>query len=112
MPRSLRAGRRNWLWIAPCLAIAALIAAPRAGRSTAVAIHPTQPNTIFVATSGGGLWSARDFNGNYPTWTPLTETLGSLAVGAFAIDPNAAADGTVTIWLGLGDAFDQQSGVL
>jgi len=109
-------GTRTWRSIGPQAARtefnSTFYKAMDSGRPTAIAMHPTQPNTIFVATSGGGLWSARDFNGNYPTWTPLTDTLGSLAIGAFAINPNAAPDGSVTIWLGLGDAFDQQSGVL
>jgi len=109
-------GTRTWRSVGPQAARTqfngSFYKAMDSGRPTAIAMHPTVPNTIFIATSGGGLWSARDFNSNAPTWTPLTETLGSLAVGAFAIDPNAAPDGSVSIWLGLGDAFDQQSGVL
>ncbi|HEY6910398.1 MAG TPA: hypothetical protein VI356_13560 [Myxococcales bacterium] len=82
------------------------------GRPTAIAVHPGNPNLTFLATSGGGVWVG-DLSGNYPTWQPITDNLGALAVGSIAIDPNFdAATGRVTIWLGLGDAFDQQSGVV
>ncbi len=109
-------GTRTWRSIGPQAARTEFngtyYKAMDSGRPTAIAMHPTDPNTIFLATSGGGLWYAPDFNSNYPTWRPLTETLGSLAIGAFAIDQNVAANGSLTIWLGLGDAFDQQSGVV
>ncbi|MGE5048112.1 MAG: hypothetical protein ACM3PC_06065, partial [Deltaproteobacteria bacterium] len=82
------------------------------GRPTAIAVHPGNPNLTFLATSGGGVWVG-DLSGNYPTWQPITDNLGALAVGAIAIDPNFdTTTGQVTIWLGLGDAFDQQSGVV
>jgi len=109
-------GTRTWRSIGPQAARTefngTFYKAMYSGRPTALAMHPTDSNTVFLATSGGGLWSARDFNSNMPTWTPLTETLGSLAVGAFAIAPTVGPGGTLTIWLGLGDAFDQQSGVV
>ena len=82
------------------------------GRPTAIAVHPGNPNLTFLATSGGGVWFG-DLSGNFPTWQPITDNLGALAVGAIAIDPSFdTTTGQVTIWLGLGDAFDQQSGVL
>ena len=82
------------------------------GRPTAITVHPGDPNRVFLGTSGGGVWYA-DMSTNYPSWVPITETLGSLAIGAIAIDPNFdAATLRVTIWLGLGDAFDQQSGLV
>jgi hypothetical protein len=82
------------------------------GRPTAIAVHPGNPNLTFLATSGGGVWVG-DLSGNYPTWQPITDNLGALAVGAIAIDPNFdTTTGQVTILLGLGDAFDQQSGVV
>ena len=109
-------GTRTWRSIGPQAARTefngTFYKAMDSGRPTAIAVHPGSASTIFVATSGGGLWSARDFNTNHPTWTPLTDTLGSLAVGAFDVTTAGAPAGGVTIWLGLGDAFDQQSGVV
>jgi photosystem II stability/assembly factor-like uncharacterized protein len=77
------------------------------GRATKIRIKPGDPKTVYLATSGGGVWKTTDF-GQFPTWTPLTDKLGTLAIGAMDVDP---ADGK-TIWLGLGDAFDQQGGGL
>ena len=30
------------------------------GRATAIAIHPTDPNTVYVGTAGGGVWKTTD----------------------------------------------------
>jgi hypothetical protein len=82
------------------------------GRPTAIAVHPNNPYQTFLATSGGGIWFA-DLGSSTPTWRAITDTLGSLAIGAIAIDPTFnASTGAVTLWAGLGDAFDQQSGLL
>lgn len=70
-----------------------------AGRVSAIVIHPSDVNTIYAAFSGGGVWKTT--NGG-SSWTPLTESLGSLSVGALAMDPA----NTNTLYLGLGDAFD------
>src|SRR5206468_12595112 len=74
--------------------------------------HPGDPNFVFLGTSGGGIWVA-NLSTNYPFWTPITDNLGALAIGAIAIDSHFnATNGQVTVWVGLGDAFDQQSGVI
>ncbi len=82
------------------------------GRPTAIAMDPSNANGVFVAFSGGGVWHASDFNSNYPSWSPITETLGFLGIGAMAISPVVAANGDRTVWLGLGDAFDQKAGLV
>ncbi|HEX5753980.1 MAG TPA: hypothetical protein VFZ09_47790 [Archangium sp.] len=77
------------------------------GRLTKIRVKPGDAKTVYIATAGGGVWKATDF-GQYPTWKPITDQLGTLAVGAMELDPT---DGK-TVWLGLGDAFDQQGGGL
>ncbi|MCY1077208.1 hypothetical protein [Archangium lansingense] len=77
------------------------------GRLTKIRVKPGDAKTVYIATSGGGVWKTSDF-GQYPTWQPITDQLGTLAVGALDVDP---IDGK-TIWVGLGDAFDQQGGGL
>jgi len=72
------------------------------GRVNVVIVDPTGGpayQTIYVGFSGGGVWKSTDGGS---TWTPKTETLGSLSVGALAMDPNDSN----TLYLGLGDPFD------
>ena len=65
------------------------------GRITSLAIDPTNPSTVYVAAAGGGVWKSLD-HGN--GWTPLTDTLPSLASGAVAVDPF-----TGEVWYGTGE---------
>lgn len=70
-----------------------------AGRVTGISINPANHAEILATFSGGGLWKTVNAGG---TWTPLTESLGTLSIGSMAVDPNNRD----TIYLGLGDAFD------
>jgi len=54
------------------------------GRLTAIAIHPANSNTIYIGGAQGGVWKTT--NGG-ASWTPLTDTECSLAMGGLAIDP-------------------------
>ncbi len=55
------------------------------GRISAIAVHPTNPNIIYIGAAFGGVWKTTD-KGN--TWTPLTDDQPTLAVGAIAIAPS------------------------
>ncbi len=55
-----------------------------AGRVTAIAVHPTQNNIIYAGGAQGGVWRSVDSG---DSWTPLTESQCSLAVGSITIDP-------------------------
>ena len=67
------------------------------GRTTAIAVHPSNPNIVYAGTAQGGLY--RSLNGG-STWTPLMDNALSLAIGAVAISPS---DPT-TVWVGTGEA--------
>jgi len=54
------------------------------GRMTAIALHPTEPETVFAAGADGGVWKTTDLG---DTWTPLGDFEATLAIGALAIDP-------------------------
>ena len=54
------------------------------GRVTAIVVHPTNENIVYVGTAQGGLY--RSLNSG-ATWTPLTDNALSLAIGSIAIDP-------------------------
>jgi type II secretory pathway pseudopilin PulG len=78
------------------------------GRPNVVRIDPANQDFAYVGTSGGGLWATTNFNASDPTWTPLTDTLGALAIGVLEISPSNAN----SLWVGLGDFFDQRGGQL
>ena len=67
------------------------------GRATAVVIDPNDitGNTVFVGGAYGGVWKSTNAGNlssdpNSVTWTPLTDSQETLAVGAIAIQPQAA----------------------
>ena len=55
------------------------------GRIVGIAGDPTNANTIFVAAAGGGVWRSTDGG---TTYTALTDTQPTLAMGAIAIAPS------------------------
>ena len=72
---------------------------PWSGAATSIAVDPTNPMTVYLGTSGGGVWKTTDGGG---TWTPLTDSQASLAIGAVAVDPNNPS----TIYAGTGGFAD------
>lgn len=54
------------------------------GRLTAIAVHPTNPNVIYVGGAQGGVWKTTNGGAN---WVPLTDKECSLAMGWIVIDP-------------------------
>ena len=67
------------------------------GRVAGIAVDPTDPNTIYVAAAGGGVWKTTDGG---TTWTPLTDNQTTLAMGSIAIAPNDH----LKIYAGTGEA--------
>lgn len=67
------------------------------GRVSAIAVHPTDPNIVYVGAAQGGLY--RTLNGG-ATWTPLMDSALTIAIGAVAISPS---DPT-TIYVGTGES--------
>src|SRR5262249_21828921 len=67
---------------------------PVSGRIAAIAAHPTDPNTIYIAAAGGGVWKTTDGG---TSWIPLTDSQHTLFMGAIALapsDPNIIYAGT------------------
>jgi hypothetical protein len=67
---------------------------PVNGRVSAIAVHPTNPDIVFVSSANGGVF--RSLNGGQ-TWTPVFDNAASLAIGALAFapsDPNILYVGT------------------
>jgi photosystem II stability/assembly factor-like uncharacterized protein len=60
------------------------------GMVTAIAVHPSDGNIVYIGTAGGGVWKTRDGGNN---WRPLFDRQLSLSIGepaALAIDPSDA----------------------
>jgi hypothetical protein len=72
------------------------------GRVTDVVVDPTEANTIYVATAGGGVWKSTDAGATYTTAWPddYPQAIGSLARGS---------DGT--LWAGTGEANASGGGI-
>jgi photosystem II stability/assembly factor-like uncharacterized protein len=70
------AGVRNWTWSGP---------GNVGGRIRGLLIHPTQPNTMWVAGVTGGVWKTTNGGG---IWQPQNGTLTSLTICCLAMDPN------------------------
>jgi hypothetical protein len=69
---------------------------PVSGRTVSIAVHPTNPDIVYVGTAQGGLY--RSLNGG-GSWTQLMDNAQSLAIGAVAISPSNPS----TVWVGTGE---------
>jgi hypothetical protein len=70
---------------------------PVSGRTTAIAIHPTNPDLVYVGTAQGGVYRSSDGGLN---WTPIFDSAMSLAVGALALAPSNPS----ILYVGTGEA--------
>lgn len=70
---------------------------PNSGRVSAISVHPTNPNIVYVGCAQAGVY--RSLNGG-TTWTPIFDSALSLSIGAIAVVPS---DPT-TIYIGTGES--------
>jgi hypothetical protein len=54
------------------------------GRIHSIAVHPTTPTTLYVGGPGCGIWKTTDGGAS---WTPVGDSLPTLALAALAVDP-------------------------
>ena len=54
------------------------------GRTRSFLIHPSDPNTMYAGSVGGGVWKTTDGGAS---WTPLSDFLPSIGISAMAMDP-------------------------
>jgi hypothetical protein len=55
-----------------------------AGRCNDIEFHPTNPDIVYVGSASGGVWKSTDGG---DTWTPITDDLPALGVGAVLVLP-------------------------
>ncbi len=60
------------------------ISTAASGRLSTIAVHPRNPDIIYIGGAQGGVWKTT--NGG-TSWTPLTDQECSLAMGSIALDP-------------------------
>ncbi len=100
------AGIPTWVSIGPTKANFVQNATPPnpvvdSGRIRTILPHPADPDTLYVLTSGGGLWKTTNFTHPKPTWVPLTDAVISTSGGSVAFGRTPQ-----TLYLGVGDPFD------
>ena len=71
------------------------------GRLRTILVHPTNPDTVYLLTSGGGLWKTSNFLSPRPDWSAKSDHVFGVAGGAVAFGGSAN-----TLYLGSGDPFD------
>jgi photosystem II stability/assembly factor-like uncharacterized protein len=87
-----------------------------AGRVTAIAADPSDANTIYLASAGGGVWVTHNAQAATITWTPLTDNINvanpgptddqlALFMGSIALGPKNPVTGKYNIiYAGEGEA--------
>jgi photosystem II stability/assembly factor-like uncharacterized protein len=74
------------------------------GRLNSIVPDPRDPDVVYVAAAGGGVWKTFDFlSPSGPTWHPITDTAPNLSTGALAMDPTAPD----TLYFAAGDFADR-----
>jgi len=71
------------------------------GRMRTILPDPRRADTVYLQTSGGGLWKTTNFSASQPTWAAKTDSIYGTSGGsaAFGRTPDV-------IYLGSGDPFD------
>lgn len=71
-------------------------AADIAGPVTSITTDPSDPNTLYIATAGGGVWKTNNANlGNDTTWTPVFGSLST--VQSFIVNGSNASTDSYTL---------------
>lgn len=74
------------------------------GRVRTIAIHPATPDTMFIGSVGGGIWTTADGGAS---WAPVNDFMANLAVSAIVFVPGAAN----TLFAGTGEGFYNSDGL-
>lgn len=85
------------------------------GRITALAIGSSCNNTscvLYVGAAGGGIWKTTNALAQFPTYTFVSGSFGTNAIGSILIDPTDATGNTVYVGTGEPNAAgDSEAGV-
>ena len=67
------------------------------GAIQSIAVHPTDPNTVYIGAVNGGVWKTTDGGTN---WEPLTDDLPSQSIGDVVFDSSDATNNTLVVGTG------------
>jgi len=87
----------TWTSIGPAPVNMQFLTAPVSGRIAGLAADPTDPNVLYAAAAGGGVWKTIDAGAS---WAALTDSQQTLSMGAIAVAPSDAS----VIYAGTGEA--------
>src|SRR6516162_7367525 len=68
---------------------------PAVGSVAALLPDPGNANILYAGTTNGGIWKTTNATALVPTWTPLTDHLPTMAIGALAFSPLDRAGNTL-----------------
>ncbi|MEP7044894.1 MAG: hypothetical protein ABI843_17660 [Dokdonella sp.] len=68
-----------------------------AGRVTALAVDPTDEDTLYLGAAAGGLWKSSDGGGS---WQQLFDQIGTESIGSILLETGAPDH----VWVGTGEA--------
>ncbi|TWT59616.1 choice-of-anchor Q domain-containing protein [Rubinisphaera italica] len=76
-----------------------------------VLAHPTNPDILYIGSVNGGIWKTTDATSVNPTWTPQTDFLGSLSIGAMAFDLSDSSFDTLVAGTAQYSSFAGRGGI-
>lgn len=80
------------------------------GAINAVVAHPSNADVLYIGSANGGVWKTTNATATSPHWTPLTDHLGSLSIGALDMDPLDATHQTLVAGIGRFSSFGRRGG--
>lgn len=72
------------------------------GRITSIAIHPVNPQVVYIGTANGGAWKSTNF---CQSWTSIFDNQNTSSIGSIVIDPQNPE----IIYCGTGEANSLRS---
>ena len=83
---------------------------PIVGAIEALAVHPTNPDIMYVGGVQGGVWKTTNATAQSPSWTPLTDFLPSLSIGSIEFDPTDVTSNTLLVSFARSSSFGAVGG--
>ncbi len=83
---------------------------PVVGEIDTILTVPNNANIVYVGTVNGGIWKTTNATAADPTWTPLTDNLPSLSIGAMEFDPTDPTYNTIIAGFGDFSSFNSAGG--